>query len=163
MRVRFSILCLLLSSALAHADPVELRPSQPIAELTIPDHWEVKRIERGIQIFSEDYEVYIWLEAYNPNELQKIIAEHDAYWKSQGITIASHDEQKHQEDGKEVSVTTDNAIWNRKPTILYYKDIHLGLPSGTNIVFTYWASPKGDKAFERDVADIQKSLKVTEK
>jgi len=163
MRASFSMLFLLLSSVLARADPVELRPSQPIAEITVPDHWEVKRIDSGVQLFSEDYEVYIWIEPYKPGELGQIVADHDAYLKKQGVDIGSSDEQKRQENGKEVSEVTRNATWNGKPTVFYYKDFKLGLPSGSNIVFTYWASPKGDKAFQKDVADILASLKVTEK
>jgi len=163
MRGSFSALFLLLSSVLAHADSVELRPSGPIAEVTVPDHWEVKRIDSGVQLFSEDYEVYIWIEPHKPDELRQIVAEHDAYLKKQGVDIGSSDEQKRQENGKEVSVVTRNATWNSKPTVYYYKEFDLGLPSRSNIVFTYWASPKGDKAFQDDVAHILASLKVTEK
>jgi hypothetical protein len=135
VRVGFSILCLLFSSVLAHADPVEVRPSEPVAEVTIPDHWEVNRIERGIKLFSNDYEVYIWIEAYKPDQIQQLVAEHDAYWKKQGIVIASSDEQKHQENGKEASAVTRGATWNGKPTVLYYKEFQLGLPSRSNIRF----------------------------
>jgi hypothetical protein len=163
MRASFSVLCLLLSSGLAHADPVELRPGEQIAEFTIPDHWEVKRIDAGVQLFSNDYEVYIWIETHKPDQFQQIVAAHDAYLKKQGVDVGSSDEEKRQENGKDVSVVTRNATWNGKPTVFYYKEFQLGLPSRSNVLFTYWASPKGDKTFQKDVADILASLKVTEK
>jgi hypothetical protein len=163
MRAIFSISSLLLSSVIACAGPVEVRPSEPIAEFTIPDDWETKRIDRGVQAFSPDEEVYFWIEAYNPDEFQQIIAEHSEYWKKQGVVITSSDEQKHQENGKEVSMTKEHATWNGKPTVLYYIEFQLGLQSGSNIVVTYWASPQGDKTFQKEVGDVLASLKVTEK
>ena len=60
-------------------------------------------------------------------------------------------------------MTTEHATWKGEPTVLYYVEFQLGLPSKSNIVFTYWASPEGDKAFNKEVGDVLASLKVTEK
>jgi len=91
-----------------------------------------------------------------------IIAEHSAYWKDQGVEIASRDEDKRQENGKQISITTEHATWKGEPTVLYYVEYHLGLASNSNIVVTYWASPEGDKSFHDAVGDVLGSLKITE-
>ena len=163
MRSAVSIIFLLFYSVIAHAGTMEVRPSEPIAKFTIPDDWKTSRIDRGIEAISKDEEVYFWIESYKPDEFQQIIAEHNAYWKEQGVTITSSDEQKHQENGKEVMFTTEHATWKGAPTVLYYIEFQLGLPSHSNIVFTYWASPDGDKTFQKEVGDVLASLKVTEK
>ncbi len=142
---------------------MEVRPSAPIAEFTLPDNWETKRIERGVQATSPDQEVYFWIEAYKPDEFQQILAEHNEYWKKQGVVITSSDQEKHQEGSKEVSITNEHATWKGKPTVLYYVEFQLGLPSQSNIVLTYWASPKGDQAFHKEVGDVLGSVNVTEK
>jgi hypothetical protein len=163
MRSALAMILLLSSSTLSVAGTMEIRPREPVAEFTIPEDWKTSRIERGIQAISKDKEVYFWIEAYKPSEFKEIIAEHNAYWKEQGVAIASSDEQKHQENGKEVSMVTEHATWNGDPTVLYYIEYHLGLPSNSNIVFTYWASPEGDKTFQKEVGDVLGTLKVTEK
>jgi hypothetical protein len=162
MRSALAISLLLLSSA-AFAETVEIRPKHPVAEFTIPDDdWKVTHTARGVEAVSDDKEVYFWIEAYKPNEFDAVLAEHNAYWKEQGVAITSSDEQKHSEKGLEVSLVTKHATWNGEPTVLYYVEYHLGLKSQTNVVFTYWASPEGDKEQHDAVGKVLESLKVTE-
>ena len=147
----------------ARAATVEVDPDTPVAEFNIPDGWKTSHIDRGLQAISKDEEVDFWIEAYKPDEFKQILAEHNAYWKDQGVVIASSDTQTHKENGVEVTITTEHATWKGAPTVLYYVEFHLGLPSKRNIVLTYWASPEGDKTFHGDVGEVLSSLKVTEK
>ena len=163
MRALSSFVFLLASAVLAHAGTMEVRPDEPIAEFNIPDGWKTSHIDRGLQAISKDGEVYFWIEAYKPDEFQAILAEHSQYWKDQGVAITSSDEEKHSENGRQVSVTTEHATWKGAPTVLYYVEFQLGLPSKSNIVFTYWASPEGDKTYQPEVGEALGSLKVTEK
>jgi hypothetical protein len=153
---------LLASSTFASAETMEVRPSAPVAEFNIPDGWKTSRVDRGIQSISADGEVDFWIESYTPDQFQKILDEHNAYWKDQGVVITSSDSETHRSGGKEVVVTTEHATWKGDPTVLYYIEFNLALPSKSNIVFTYWASPKGDKAFHDEIGDVIGSLKVTE-
>ncbi len=161
MRIAIAVVLSVLSSA-AFAATLEVRPSEPVAQFNIPDDWTTTRTERGLQSVSQNKEVYFWIEAYKPSEFDTILAEHNKYWKEQGVDIASSDELKHAENGKEVSLVTKHATWNGAPTVLYYVEYHLGLKSESNVVFTYWASPEGDKTFHEQVADVLDSLTVTE-
>jgi hypothetical protein len=163
MRSFIFLLATLFTLVIAHAGPMEVRPSKPIAEFDVPDDWKSSRVERGFQAVSKDEEVYFWLEVYTPDQFQAIIAEHNAYWKEQGVVISSSDTQTHNENGQELTMTTEHATWKGEPTVLYYAEFQLGLPSKSNIVFTYWASPEGDKAYNKEVGDVLASLKVTEK
>jgi hypothetical protein len=163
MRSPFVLAFLLAATTLALAEPMEIRPKAPVATFDIPDSWETSRIARGIQAISSDKEVDLWVEAYKPDQFKAILAEHDAYWKEQGVEIAGRDSQSHKEGGQEVQMTTETATWNGKPTVLYYIEYNLGLASKSNIVVTYWASPEGDETFHREVGKILESLAVTEK
>jgi hypothetical protein len=162
MRNAAGLIFLLASTHFAKAETMEVRPSAPVAKFEIPEDWKTSRIPRGIEAVSTDGEVYFWIESYKPDEFDAIIAEHNAYWKKQGVVITSSDEEKHQENGAEVSMTTEHATWKGEPTVLYYIEFHLGLASKSDIVLTYWASPEGDKQFQKEVGDVIASLKVTE-
>jgi hypothetical protein len=162
MRNAAFIMMFMACAPLARAETMEVRPSAPVAKFDIPDTWKTTRIHRGIEAVSADSEVYFWIESYKPDEFDQIIAEHNEYWKKQGVVITSSDEEKHQENGSEVSMTTEHATWKGDPTVLYYIEFHLGLPSKSNIVLTYWASPEGDKEYQKEVGDVISSLKVTE-
>jgi hypothetical protein len=163
MRISTILLTLLVWPTFAHAGVMEVRPDAPVAEFSIPDSWETSRVNRGIQAVSKDGEVDFWIEAYTPSEFDQILAEHNAYWKDQNVAISGKDTQEHEENGRKVIVTEDHATWKGKPTVLYYVEYQLGLPSKTNIVLTYWASPEGDKAFQKEVGDVVGSIKLTEK
>lgn len=163
MRNLMALAALLVSTVFAQAATVEVQPSAPVAEFTIPDSWQISRIDRGIQATSKDGEVFFWIEAYKPSEFDQILAEHNAYWKDQGVTISSGDSQSHNENGQTATITNEHATWKGKPTVLYYVEFKLALASQSNIVFTYWASPEGDRAVHKEIGNVLSSLKVTEK
>ena len=163
MRSLFALAVFLAATTFALAEPMEIRPEAPVATLDIPDAWETSRISRGIEAVSPDKEVYLWVEAYEPDQFKAILAEHDAYWKEQGVEITARDSKSYKEGGQQVQMTTETATWNDKPTVLYYVEYDLGLASKSNIVVTYWASPEGDETFHGNVGKILESLAVTEK
>jgi hypothetical protein len=149
--------------ASVHAAPVEVSPSRPSIRIDTPSGWVNTRIPRGLLTHTRDEEVYIWLEVYGPGELSAVIAEHDAYWKKEGIVIRGRNQQSEQKDGRTFSVTQIDALWNGAPTVLYYMDLDLKLPSGRQIVLTYWASPKADRQYAAQVEALIDSLTVTER
>jgi hypothetical protein len=163
MRSLFALVVLLFTPVLAQAGTMEVRPDAPIATFTIPDSWQTSRIDRGIQAISKDEEVDFWIETYKPSEFQQILAEHDAYWKEQGVVISSREQKSETQNGQTMMFTIEHATWNGKPTVLYYVEFKLALPSQSSIVFTYWASPEGDQTFRKEVGAVLSSLKVTEK
>jgi hypothetical protein len=140
-----------------------VRPDAPVASFTIPDSWETSRVARGLRAVSKDGEVDFWIEAYEPSESAAILAEHNAYWSDQGVAITGRNSKTQEKEGRKVIVTEEQATWKGDPTVLYYVEYDLGLPSKNNLVFTYWASPGGDKTYQGEVGDVLASLKVTEK
>lgn len=128
-----------------------------------PSGWVNTRIPRGLQTNSQDEELYVWLEVYGPGELNAVIAEHNAYWKKEGVVIRGRNQQSEEKDGRTFSITQIDALWNGEATVLYYMDLDLKLPSGRKMVLTYWASPKADRAYAARVEALLDSLTVTER
>ena len=163
MRTLLVVAAIVVSATLAKAGTVEVRPTAPVATVALSDVWDVSRIDRGIQAKAKDQDVYVWVEAYAPDELDIIIAEHNAYWKDQGVVVTGRDTSAHEENGATVQITTEAATWKGQPTVLNYVEFNLGLPSKSNVVLTYWASPEGDKALHSEVGKILGSVTATEK
>ena len=146
-----------------HAAPVELSPARPSIRIDTPSGWVNTRIPRGLQTHTKDEELYVWLEVYRDGELNAVIAEHSAYWKKEGIVIRGRKQESEEKDGRTFSITQVDALWNGEPTVLYYMDLDLKLPSGRKIVFTYWASPKADQEHTARVEALMDSITVTER
>jgi hypothetical protein len=149
--------------ASVHAAPVELSPSRPSIRIDTPSGWVNTRISRGVQIKTRDEELFVWLEVYRDGELNAVIAEHNAYWKKEGIVIRGRNQQSEEKDGRIFSITQVDALWNGEATVLYYMDLDLKLPSGRKIVLTYWASPKADRQYAAQVEALIDSITVTER
>jgi hypothetical protein len=146
-----------------HAAPVELSPARPSMRVDTPPGWVNTRIPRGLQTHTKDEELYVWLEVYSDGELDAVLAEHSAYWKNEGIVIRGRNRDSEEKNGRTFSVTQIDALWNGEPTVLYYVDFDLKLPSGRKIVITYWASPKADQEYAARFEALMDSLTVTER
>jgi len=145
------------------AASVEVSPARPSVRVNTPSDWISTRISRGVQIKTRDEELFVWLEVYRDGELNAVIAEHNAYWKKEGIVIRGRNQQSEEKDGRIFSITQVDALWNGEPTVLYYMDLDLKLPSGRKIVLTYWASPKADQEHTARVEALMDSITVTER
>ena len=154
---------LLTSCNFARAEIMEVDTDQPLVAANLPNSWDLNRVDRGIEAISQDKDAFVWVESYLPEELDAIIAEHNAYWKEQGVEITGHETSEHAETGGKYAITEETATENGKPTRLLYAEYDLGLPSKRNIIVTYWASPEGDKKYNNAVADIFSSMTITEK
>lgn len=163
MRFKLAVAFLVASIGLASAETIEVHPPKPVATFTVPDGWSASRTKRGIQMSTDDEEVYMWAETYKPDDLKKIVAEHDDYWREQGVVITGRDLSQHVEDGKSVQVVAQKATYEGKPTVLLYMEYDLGLASKSSILVTYWASPEGHQEHADAVGQIIKSMEITEK
>lgn len=166
--VRFFAIAIALAACVAvpmdaAAAPFELSPSRPSVRVDTPAGWPSKRIPRGLQANSPDEELYVWLEVYSPGELAAVIAEHDAYWTKQGVVIRGRKQESGEKDGRSFLITQIDAVWDGAPTVLYYMELDLKLPSGRKLVLTYWASPKGDRVHAARFEALLDSLAVTER
>jgi hypothetical protein len=162
MRSIFAAVLVFAFANPVYAGTMEVRPDAPVASFTFPDDWKTTRVERGVQAKTDDEEVYIWVETYKPNELETVVAEHNAYWKREGVQITGRELNQRVENGVTVQVVSEKATYEGKPTVLYYLEYDLGLSSKSNILITYWASPEGDTEYADDVQSIIGSMVVTE-
>jgi hypothetical protein len=145
------LMCLALLATPGLAKTVKVTATHPVAIVDIPDTWKVLDTKRGFRVKSPDEEVFFWIETFTPDQRAGVVAEHESYFMQQGVEITG-DPEVSTKDDRTVSMKSTHlpATWKGKPTVLRYLLIDLHLPSQTQILLSYWASPEGDE--EHDAA-----------
>jgi hypothetical protein len=161
MRKLVVILVLLCLPGIALAKSSKLTPDDTVAVLDFPDSWKVSNIKRGLQAKSPDEEVYVWAELVSSDDINTIQKEHDAYFEKQNVTMSKAEPVGKEIDGRKWAFVDPQATWKGKPTNIRYIIINPNAPSGKTIVFTYWASPEGDKNYDKEMDGVLNSLKAS--
>jgi hypothetical protein len=153
-----ALLCL---STFALAKSAKLTPAETVATLDFPDSWKISTIKRGLQAKSPDEEVYVWAELVPSDEVDAVQKEHDLYFEKQKVTMSPGDPDGKEVDGRKWAFITPKATYKGKPTVIRYIIINPKVASGNIIVFTYWASPEGDKNYDKEMDGVLNSLKAS--
>jgi hypothetical protein len=156
--VVIGLLCL---PAFALAKTAKLTPADTVAALDFPDSWKISNIKRGLQAKSPDEEVYVWAELVPPDEVDTVQKEHDAYFEKQKVTISQAEPDGKEVDGRKWAFITPKATYKGEPTIIRYIIINPKVASGKIVVFTYWASPEGDKNYDKEMDGVINSLRAS--
>jgi hypothetical protein len=155
------VAALLCFPAIGLAKSVKLTPADTVATLDFPDSWKISNIKRGLQAKSPDEEVYVWAELVPAADVDTVQKEHDDYFEKQKVTMSKAEPDGKEVDGRNWAFITPQATYNGKPTVIRYVIINPKLPSGKIIVFTYWASPEGDKNYDKEMDGVINSLRTS--
>jgi hypothetical protein len=157
----FAVAALLCLPGIALAKSAKLTPDDTVAVLDFPDSWKVSTIKRGLQAKSPDEEVYVWAELVSSDQVDTVQKEHDIYFEKQKVTVSQADPDGKEVDGRKWAFITPKATYNGKPTVIRYIIINPKVTSGKIIVFTYWASPEGDKNYDKEMDGVINSLRAS--
>jgi hypothetical protein len=132
----------------------------PLVSVVVPDKgWTASKIARGIELSDEDDEVYLSIEGIDGNNATETGAAAVAYLNRQGVTVDQS--TKTEKEGKLGDFTVNDIGWKGKD-----KDgdvlVHITIITITpqrGILFTYWASPKGDVQHDDAIRTMVKSIK----
>jgi hypothetical protein len=162
--VKIALRTLVLASALLAgsalcARTVSLPLKNAPLRFEIPDNWESASIKRGLEIKSNDGEVFLWVEAYANADFEKIKAEHSKYFESQGVKVTGEPKIATQSAERYGLAFMDMpATWNGKPTVLRYILVEPTNAAKRRMMISYWASPEGDKAHGDAMSALIESL-----
>lgn len=157
----FAVAAFLWFPLLADANSAKLTPADTVATLDFPDSWKISKIKRGIEAKSPDQEVYVWAELVPSDEVDAVQKEHDAYFEKQKVTMAKADPVAKDVDGRQWAFIEPQSTWKGKPTLVRYIIINPKVASDKIIVFTYWASPEGDKNYDKEMDGLINSLRAS--
>jgi hypothetical protein len=158
--VLFAALLAILVAAPALAETHKIPSDNPSATVTVPDQgWTVTSIDTGIEVSSEDDEVYMAVQGVPLKDLVDLVGQTIAYLQRAGVTVdkSTEKETKGTVNGMDMS----DIGWSGKD-----KDgdviVHLLMiaVSGKDaVMFTYWASPTGDKQHDEEITKMIRSIK----
>jgi hypothetical protein len=155
-------LTVLLTSGLfsaAFAGEHKLSPKDPVATITVPDKWKAEETDEGLDINSDDDEIYINIELNDAQSLEGAIEESLGYLKKNKVVLDKSSEKKQEATFNGMSIvdyewkgTDADGACNISLTIL-------GVTKDKLLLMLYWASPDGEKAHLKDLQAIQQSIK----
>ena len=132
----------------------------PLVTVDVPDKgWKATKIARGIEVEDDDDEVYLSIEGIDGNNAAETGAAAVAYLNRQGVTLDQS--TRTEKEGKLGDFPINDIGWKGKD-----KDgdvlVHITIVTVTpqrGILFTYWASPKGDKQHDAAITAMVRSIK----
>ena len=144
----------------ALAETHKIPQDNPIVTVDVPDEgWTATRIGRGIEVNDDDDEVYLAIEGIDVKDVDQVVKEAIVYLNREGVKIDTSTEKK--VHGKLGNFDVDDIGWqgkDRDGDVL----VHLTIVSITDqrgVLFTYWASPQGDKENDEAVTKMVHSIK----
>lgn len=145
---------LLLSTA-AHAGEMQFPSDDPVATITIPDSWNPKETETGIDATSPDDAVYLSADVASAKDTDKVVQDAIKYLKDQGVTVdeKSAKQTENKLNGMPMFAVDWAGTDKDGPVTISLASVTVN--ADTNLVFTYWGT-KGDE--DKDQAAIVKIL-----
>ena len=157
-----SVLCattLCLTSATVHAKPFKLGDDEAVAWITIPDQWEPKPIEDGVEGTSPDKETYVAAEIVEAEELEQAVKEELQFFEKQKIKIK--DDTKKEKKVKFSGLDAFDVSWDATdedgPT--HVSATFIKLNAEKVMMVTYWGTAAGEKSNMKDLNEISSSVK----
>lgn len=129
------------------------------AFMTFPDSWKVTTIKRGIQAVSPDEEVYIWAEAFTPDQWDAISGEHDKYYTKQKVSLGKPKSSEGTIAGVKGVAFEFPATYKGEKTVVQYLILDPALKNQAKLMLSTWASVAGDKKHQPATDAMLKSLK----
>jgi hypothetical protein len=145
--------------AFANAKSFAVPPKNPIATVVLPDDWDADEIDTGVEVTSEDGDVYIAFETVKTANVKSAVEEAIGYLLKKGVKLDG-DSMK-QKDIKINGMDGFEIDWDGKDKDGDTKiSLTLLAPSKDRMVMlTYWASPEGEKKNMDALMKIEKSIK----
>src|SRR5262245_42434448 len=144
----------------ALAATYKIPEDDPIVTVVIPDKgWEATKIARGIEVSDDDDEVFLAIEGIDVDNVEAVVKAAVDYLDRHGVSIDPSTTKE--KEGTLNGFHVNDVGWKGKD-----KDgdvlVHLTIVSVTEkrgVLFTYWASPKGDKKYDATITAMVRSLK----
>jgi hypothetical protein len=130
-----------------------------VATINTPAGWKANNYDKGVELISDDGEVYIAVEATDAKGVERSMDEAMQYLKSKGVTVDAKTVK--QSEGKLAGKDAVMISWDGDDEEGPAK-VQLMVVSVTNdigVLFLYWASPEGEKKHQKEISGIAESLK----
>lgn len=152
-----SLIC--AAPSLVQAKAFKLGDDNPVTWISIPDTWEPRTYDDGVEGTSPDKETYVAAEVVKGTEIDQAGKEEDKFFEKQKIKLK--DETKKEKKTTINGLPAYDISWDATDadgpthvsvTLVKVSDDQL-------LMLTYWGSEAGEKSNGADLQEISKSIK----
>jgi hypothetical protein len=160
VRLLYAAVLASLLGAPALAETHKIPNDNPIVTVDVPDKgWTASKIDRGIEVSDDDDEVYLAIEGMEMKDIPTMVKDAIGYLARGGVRIDTSTEKK--VDGKLGNFDVYDIGWEGKDQdgdVLVHLTI-VRITRERGVLFTYWASPTGDKENDEAITKMVKSIR----
>ncbi len=153
---------LCLAAPAANAGTFAVPDENPIATVSIPDNWEPKPYEGGVEATSADGAIYVAIEEVAAADVKSAIEEGMKFFIKSGVDVDG-DSGKTREE-KVNGLDAFDIVFTGKdkdgPTNISLTLVKTNAASKFLLLY-YWGSPEGEKANLADLQKISDSIQAT--
>ena len=156
------MLAVMLTAVLAVpalAETFRIPASDPIVTIEVPEDWTATQIDKGIELSSDDDEVYLAIEGTPMKGLVELTTDAVKFLNRAGVTVDKSTEKS--SEGTVNGFKMNDIGWagqDKDGDVLIHLMI-LTITPTKGVLFTYWASPEGDKEHDPAIRKIIRSIK----
>ena len=156
------VLCLVslcLCSAHADAKAFKLGDDAGVAWISIPDQWEPKKIEDGVEGTSPDKETYVAAEVIEANDIEGALKEELQFFDKEKIKLkeGTQKEKKMEFSGLPAYDISWDATDADGPT--HVSATLIKISDSKMLMVTYWGTEAGEKSNIKELQEISQSVK----
>jgi hypothetical protein len=155
-------LALGLVASPANAATFPVPDENPIATVSIPDSWEPKAYDGGVEATSKDGLIYIAIEEVAAEDIKSATEEGLKFFVKSGVTIdfdsqKAHDVKINALDAFDMSFTGKDKDGPTNVSLTLVKTN----AKGKILMLYYWGSAEGEKANAHDLQAVSDSIQAT--
>jgi hypothetical protein len=143
----------------AQAEKFRIPASDPIVTIEVPEDWTATQIDKGIELSSDDDEVYLAIEGTPMKGLVELTTDAVKFLNRAGVTVDKSTEKS--SEGTVNGFKMNDIGWagqDKDGDVLIHLMI-LTITPTKGVLFTYWASPDGDKEHDETIRKIIRSVR----
>ena len=153
---------ILLNASAAFAKTFPVPSEDPVATVTIPESWEPKDYDGGVEATSPDGKVYIAAEVVQADEIKQAVKEGIEWYDKQGVEI-DPDSMKTKE-GKEAGADSFELTFTGKdkdgPTAISMELVKTNMAKKYLMLY-FWGAPADAAKNGDELKKIGESLQLT--
>ncbi|MBV8472775.1 MAG: hypothetical protein JO107_08460 [Hyphomicrobiales bacterium] len=155
-------LAIALGASAASAGTFPVPDENPIATVSIPDAWEPKAYDGGVEATSNDGAIYIAVEQVKAEDIKSAIEEGIKFFLKSGVDIdaASQKQTETKINGLDAFDLSFAGKDKNGPTNVSLTLVKTNAP-GKILMLYYWGSPDGEKANATELQKVSDSIQAT--
>ena len=157
-----AVALLLLTPAFAFAKTFPVPADDPVATVTIPDSWEPKDYDGGVEATSADGKVYIAVEMVEADELKKATEEGIEFLQKQGVVLDADSMKTRdtKEAGSDAFEMTFSGKDKEGPTMVMLELVKTNAAKKFLMIY-FWGAPEEAAKNAGELEKIGNSLQLT--